>query len=83
MIRGIITDNADEILESFDRICEFLGLSGVQITDVVKVGSSVWRGDIADPVQRFRVLSEAKRLKQSRDFSRVYVQNKPDLQATS
>ena len=74
VIRGIVTDNAEEILDSFDRICEFLGLDVVQLTDVVRVGSSVWRGNIADPVQRFRILSEAKRLKQSRDFSRVYVQ---------
>ena len=49
-------------------------MPGIQLNDVVQVGSSLWRGDIGDPVQRFKVLSEARRLKQSRDFSRIYVQ---------
>ena len=59
VIRGINTDNAVKILDFIDDIYEFLGLPGVQLDDVVQVGSSVWRGDTVYPVQQFRVLSEA------------------------
>ena len=74
VISGINTDNDDEIVGCFNDLCDFLGLPGIQLNDVVQVGSSVWREDIVGPLQRFRILSEAKRMKQSRDFSRVYVQ---------
>lgn len=74
VLRGLGDIPVDQVQGVFNRICGCLNMDNVSLTDIRKLTPSLFRATIVDSHKRFRVLSEAKKLRFSDDFARVFVQ---------
>ena len=74
IIRGVGGVSCDEVREIFGRICTFLGVENIELLDLTQAAPSVWRGKVTNVSKRVELLSKAKNLKSSSEFSRIYIQ---------
>ena len=74
ILRGVGNASCEEVKDIFSRVCTFLGVGNVELEDLTRAAPSVWRGKVLDVSKRTDLLSKAKNLKASSEFSRIYIQ---------
>ena len=73
VLRGLGDVSVEEAAHRFGDVCTFLGVGNVSITEIVKIGNSLFRGTIGNDENRLRLLSESRRLKDS-IHGNIYIQ---------
>ena len=74
IIRGVGDVSVQQASSIFRDMCQYLGLGNVPLVDTVKVAPSVFRGKILKNEMRFRLLAEARKLRNSANFRQFYIQ---------
>ena len=74
ILRGLGGATQGEVVEKFSQMCIYLNVGNILLTDIVPVASGVWRGKILDSHKRQLILADAKKLRHSENFSRIYIQ---------
>ena len=74
VLRGLGDLDLDEVRRQFSRICEVLGLPDIVLAGLVRIGNhNLYRGKVSSREQRQNLLARAPDLRNSDDFSGVYV----------
>ena len=74
VLRGLGNLSLDEVRTKFSRICVTLRLEPIHLTGIVRIGSTgLYRAVIVDADIRRALLLKAQELRNSEEFSRVYV----------
>ena len=74
IIRGVGDVSVQQASSIFKDMCQYLGLRNVSLVDTVRVAPSVFRGKILNSEMRFRLLAEARKLRNSANFRDFYIQ---------
>ena len=68
ILRGIGNVTVQQASGIFRDMCQYLGLGNTSLIDIVKVAPSIYRGKILDNEVRFRLLAEARKLRNSQNL---------------
>ena len=74
ILRGFGDVPVDQVHQLFREICDYLGVGSIALVNVLKLSPMLFRATISDSQQRFKILSEAKKLRFSDVFRKMYVQ---------
>ena len=74
VLRGFGNLNNSELLEKFKSVCRYLGVGQVSLSNIVQINNTLFRGTILNVEDKMRLLSEAKKLRYSEEYGRVFIQ---------
>ena len=82
IFRGMGDVSMEVLTRNFEVICDLLNVDGVTLTDIRKIGSSppLYRARIHDDAKRRELLLRCHQLRNSEEFSRVYIHRDLTLQ---
>ena len=75
IFRGVGNVPLDILKRNFEVICDLLNVEGTTLTELKKIGSSppLYRARIQDDTKRKEILLRCHQLRNSEEFSRVYI----------
>ena len=74
VFRGFRADDAQQMTSRFREVCLYLEVGHIQLSEVVKINNSLFRAKVSNASDRLRLLAEARKLKNSDQYRRAFIQ---------
>ena len=74
IFRGSRAESAEHLQTEVQQVCSYLQINNVQLSDVFRIKPGMYRANVRNRVDRLKVLTEARRLKQSPEFRDFFIQ---------